>query len=67
MTNLFIPTTAVESNPTKGSDPVGLLIYIILGILIAFGLIWTGITLYQVWKEKREAAREEAREEELWK
>ena len=38
-------------------------IFILVVLLAGAGLI----KLYYVWKEKREAAREDARENELWK
>ncbi len=56
------PTSAVSS-----SDPIDTFINISLVILVSLTIGAGCLQLYLTWKENRDAAREDAREEELWK
>ena len=50
----------------SNSDPIGTAINIGLVVLLILTAVLGCFRLYRFWKENREAAREEAREKELW-
>ena len=67
-------TTPPASSPASitlsmidGNDPIDTLIDISLIVMISLTAGLGLVKLYLFWKEKRDIAREDAREEELWR
>jgi len=48
-------------------DPLGTIINISLIVMLSLTAALGCFRIFRIWKENREAAREEAREKELWK
>jgi len=55
-----------SSNTNTNGDLADTLFNVGIATLLVLGSAYGGIRFYQIRKENREAAREEAREEELW-